>query len=132
MCPGSQEQFCSLLRIGCSLRPCGRLPVIFASFLKDGHLAILGGISARFVISGQDVGEQFALVEHPMEPHALAAPDAPASSRERVYFRPRGPKTSRMRPEIERSISISRSSREAPTLSSFTRFNCAGVSLSKP
>lgn len=74
MCTGSQEQFCSLLRIGCSLRPYGRLPVIFASFLKDGHLAILGGISARFVISGQDVGEQFALVEHPMEPHALAAP----------------------------------------------------------
>ena len=48
--------------------------MIFASFLKDGHLAILGGISARFVTSGQDVGEQFALVEHPMEPHALAAP----------------------------------------------------------
>jgi hypothetical protein len=40
----------------------------------DGHLAILGGISARFVISGDDASKRFALVEHPMQPRALAAP----------------------------------------------------------
>ncbi|MGY3589719.1 mannose-6-phosphate isomerase-like protein (cupin superfamily) [Bradyrhizobium sp. USDA 4341] len=40
----------------------------------DGHLAILGGTSARFMIDGDDVGKRFALVEHPMQPRALAAP----------------------------------------------------------
>jgi quercetin dioxygenase-like cupin family protein len=40
----------------------------------DGHLAILGGISARPVISGEDASKRFALVEHPMQPRALAAP----------------------------------------------------------
>ena len=40
----------------------------------DGHLAILGGISARFVITGDDASKRFALVEHPMQPRALAAP----------------------------------------------------------
>jgi quercetin dioxygenase-like cupin family protein len=40
----------------------------------DGHLAILGGTSARFVITGDDAGKRFALVEHPMQPRALAAP----------------------------------------------------------
>jgi uncharacterized cupin superfamily protein len=40
----------------------------------DGqHLAILGGIT-RFVISGEDANKRFALVEHPMQPRALAAP----------------------------------------------------------
>src|SRR5260370_34274395 len=40
----------------------------------DGHLAILGGTGARFIIEGDDVGKRFALVEHPMQPRALAAP----------------------------------------------------------
>src|ERR1700736_6331018 len=40
----------------------------------DGHLAILGGTGARFVIAGDDAGKRFALVEHPMQPRALAAP----------------------------------------------------------
>jgi hypothetical protein len=40
----------------------------------DGHLAILGGISARFVVAGDDASKRFALVEHPMQPRALAAP----------------------------------------------------------
>ena len=40
----------------------------------DGHLAILGGTSARFLISGDDASNRFALVEHPMQPRALAAP----------------------------------------------------------
>jgi mannose-6-phosphate isomerase-like protein (cupin superfamily) len=40
----------------------------------DGHLAILGGISARFMIDGADAGKRFALIEHPMQPRALAAP----------------------------------------------------------
>lgn len=40
----------------------------------DGDLAVLRGISARFVIAGDDAGKRFALVEHPMPPRALAAP----------------------------------------------------------
>jgi quercetin dioxygenase-like cupin family protein len=42
--------------------------------LHDGHLAILGGTAARLVIAGDDVGKRFALVDHPMQPRALAAP----------------------------------------------------------
>ncbi len=41
---------------------------------SDGPLAILGGTSARFMIEGVDAGKRFALVEHPMQPRALAAP----------------------------------------------------------
>jgi mannose-6-phosphate isomerase-like protein (cupin superfamily) len=40
----------------------------------DGHLAVLGGMSARFVIAGDDADKRFSLVEHPMQPRALAAP----------------------------------------------------------
>jgi mannose-6-phosphate isomerase-like protein (cupin superfamily) len=40
----------------------------------DGHLAILGGVGARLVIEGDDAGKRFALVDHPMQPRALAAP----------------------------------------------------------
>jgi mannose-6-phosphate isomerase-like protein (cupin superfamily) len=40
----------------------------------DGQLAILGGTSARFMIDGDDAGKRFAVVEHPMQPRALAAP----------------------------------------------------------
>lgn len=41
---------------------------------RDGHLAVLGGTSARFIIEGEDAGKRFSLVEHPMQPRALAAP----------------------------------------------------------
>ena len=40
----------------------------------DGHLAILGGTGARLVITADDSGKRFALVDHPMQPRALAAP----------------------------------------------------------
>src|SRR6202140_3858194 len=40
----------------------------------DGHLAILGGTGARLIIEGDNAGKRFALVEHPMQPRALAAP----------------------------------------------------------
>jgi len=40
----------------------------------DGQLASLGRTGARFLIDGGDAGNRFALVEHPMEPRALAAP----------------------------------------------------------
>jgi mannose-6-phosphate isomerase-like protein (cupin superfamily) len=40
----------------------------------DGHLAVLGGTNARFMIEAEDAGKRFALVEHPMQPRALAAP----------------------------------------------------------
>jgi mannose-6-phosphate isomerase-like protein (cupin superfamily) len=40
----------------------------------DGHRAILGGTGARLIIEGDDAGKRFALVEHPMQPRALAAP----------------------------------------------------------
>ena len=41
---------------------------------RDGKLGILGGIGIRFMVAGEESGGGFALVEHPMEPHALAAP----------------------------------------------------------
>src|SRR5437868_7703058 len=41
---------------------------------KDGKLGQLGGLGVRFMIDGADSGGGFSLVEHPMEPHSLAAP----------------------------------------------------------
>src|SRR5579859_3492071 len=40
----------------------------------NGRLGRLGGFGIRFMISGADSGGGFSLVEHPMEPHVLAAP----------------------------------------------------------
>ena len=40
----------------------------------DGEFALLRGIGVRFLIDGDDAGTRFALVEHPLEPRALAAP----------------------------------------------------------
>jgi mannose-6-phosphate isomerase-like protein (cupin superfamily) len=40
----------------------------------EGERVLLGSIGARFMISGQESGGGFALVEHPMPPGALAAP----------------------------------------------------------
>ena len=41
---------------------------------NDGDEVLLGSIGARFMVSGQESGGGFALVEHPMPPRALAAP----------------------------------------------------------
>jgi mannose-6-phosphate isomerase-like protein (cupin superfamily) len=41
---------------------------------QDGKLGKLGGIGIRFMVGGTESGGGFSLVEHPMEPHALAAP----------------------------------------------------------
>lgn len=41
---------------------------------QDGKLGRLGAIGIRFMVDGAESGGGFALVEHPMEPHALAAP----------------------------------------------------------
>jgi quercetin dioxygenase-like cupin family protein len=40
----------------------------------DGRLAMLGGFGIRWMIPGADSGGGFSLVEHPLKPHALAAP----------------------------------------------------------
>jgi len=40
----------------------------------DGNSGVLTAIGVRFMIDGGEVGDRFALVEHPMPPHALAAP----------------------------------------------------------
>ncbi len=40
----------------------------------DGHAGFLGSIGVRFMIDGIESGGGFSLVEHPMSPHALAAP----------------------------------------------------------
>ena len=40
----------------------------------DGVGVDLGSLGARFMISGEDSGGGFALVEHPMPPRGLAAP----------------------------------------------------------
>jgi mannose-6-phosphate isomerase-like protein (cupin superfamily) len=41
---------------------------------RDGKLGQLGGVGVRFMVDAAESGGGFALVEHPMEPHALAAP----------------------------------------------------------
>src|SRR5205823_11201176 len=41
---------------------------------RDGKAGFLGSIGVRFMIDGAEAGEHFSLVEHPMSPHALAAP----------------------------------------------------------
>ena len=41
---------------------------------RDGKLGFLGSIGVRFMIDGEEAGERFSLVEHPMSAHALAAP----------------------------------------------------------
>src|ERR1700682_3917100 len=41
---------------------------------RDGKLGNLGGIGVRFIVDGTESGGGFSLVEHPMQPRALAAP----------------------------------------------------------
>jgi mannose-6-phosphate isomerase-like protein (cupin superfamily) len=41
---------------------------------QDGKAGFLGSIGVRFMIDGDEAGERFSLVEHPMGPRALAAP----------------------------------------------------------
>ena len=41
---------------------------------QDGKAGFLGSIGARFVTFGDETGERFSIVEHPMGPRALAAP----------------------------------------------------------
>jgi mannose-6-phosphate isomerase-like protein (cupin superfamily) len=41
---------------------------------NDGRARFLGSIGVRFMLDGEEVGERFSLVEHPMGPRALAAP----------------------------------------------------------
>lgn len=40
----------------------------------EGRLGFLGGLGVRFMIPGEHTDGNFSLVEHPMKPHALAAP----------------------------------------------------------
>jgi quercetin dioxygenase-like cupin family protein len=40
----------------------------------DGTAATLRAIGVRFMVGGEESGGGFSLVEHPMPPHALAAP----------------------------------------------------------
>jgi mannose-6-phosphate isomerase-like protein (cupin superfamily) len=41
---------------------------------NDGEAGFLGSIGVRFMIDGNEAGERFSLVEHPLPPRALAAP----------------------------------------------------------
>jgi quercetin dioxygenase-like cupin family protein len=41
---------------------------------QDGKFGSLGSIGVRFMIDGGEASGGFALVEHPMAPHGLAAP----------------------------------------------------------
>jgi quercetin dioxygenase-like cupin family protein len=40
----------------------------------EGRQGWLGGLGIRFMVPGEDSGGGFALVEHPLQPRALAAP----------------------------------------------------------
>jgi quercetin dioxygenase-like cupin family protein len=41
---------------------------------QDRDAGFLGSIGVRFMINGEEAGERFSLVEHPMSARALAAP----------------------------------------------------------
>jgi quercetin dioxygenase-like cupin family protein len=41
---------------------------------REGKAGFLGSIGVRFMIDGEEAGDRFSLVEHPMSPRALAAP----------------------------------------------------------
>ena len=41
---------------------------------EEGEMVRFGGLCMRFMIDGTETGENFALVEHPIAPHTLAAP----------------------------------------------------------
>jgi quercetin dioxygenase-like cupin family protein len=41
---------------------------------QDGGFVDLGGLGIRFMVDGEETGGHFAVVEHPLEPRALAAP----------------------------------------------------------
>ena len=41
---------------------------------NDGTAGFLGSIGVRFMIDGGETAQGFSMVEHPMSPHALAAP----------------------------------------------------------
>jgi quercetin dioxygenase-like cupin family protein len=41
---------------------------------RDGKIGSLGGVGVRFMIDGSESGGGFSLVEHPLDPRALAAP----------------------------------------------------------
>ena len=49
----------------------GRLKILRPG---EGRAGRLGGMGVRFMVSGDDPGGGFALVEHPLGPHALGAP----------------------------------------------------------
>ena len=40
----------------------------------EGRIGRLGGMGVRWMVGGNDSGGGFALVEHPLRPHALGAP----------------------------------------------------------
>ena len=40
----------------------------------EGKAGMISGIGVRFMIPGEDTGERFSIVEHPMPPRSLAAP----------------------------------------------------------
>jgi quercetin dioxygenase-like cupin family protein len=41
---------------------------------NDGKAGFLGSIGVRFMVDGNEAGERFSVVEHPMSARALAAP----------------------------------------------------------
>ena len=51
----------------------------------QGRAGRLGGIGVRFMVSGDESGGGFALVEHPLKPHALRAPLHRHSGEDKVF-----------------------------------------------
>lgn len=41
---------------------------------SDGKMVWLGGLGVRFLLGGDQTGGRYSLVEHPLQPRALAAP----------------------------------------------------------
>ena len=47
----------------------------------EGEMVQFGGLGVRFMIGREHSGGNFALVEYPIEPRALAAPSTPTNAR---------------------------------------------------
>ena len=62
----------------------GKAPKIVGP--HDGKAGFLGTIGVRFMINGDETGERFSLVEHPMSAKALAAPLHKHSREEEYSF----------------------------------------------
>lgn len=49
-------------------------PPRFAIMASDGKLVSIGGVGVKFKITGEETGQAFSIVEHPVQPRTLVPP----------------------------------------------------------